>query len=81
MSLSGVEGALVVVRSAESGNISDARQSPLVTIDLRYTKVTDAGLEILAREKRYREIILSGSEVTRAGVEKLRKEIPEAYIA
>ena len=52
----------------------------LVTIDLRHTLVTDAGLETLAQNKNYAEIVLGSPGVTREGVEKLRESLPDAYI-
>jgi len=52
----------------------------LETLDLRGTKVTDAGLAHLAGLTALKELNLSRTQVTDAGVAKLQKALPNCSI-
>ena len=52
----------------------------LQTLGLCYAGNTDAGLEHLRRMKQLRSVVLYGTQVTAAGVAKLRQALPNCKI-
>jgi hypothetical protein len=49
-------------------------------LDLRFTKVTDDGVETLAKMKDLRSLLLTGSAMKKEGVAKLEKALPACIV-
>jgi hypothetical protein len=58
----------------------NARGKPIVSVDLRETKVTDRGLKHLAGLKQLRKLYLGATKVTDNGKADLKKALPKLEI-
>jgi hypothetical protein len=66
--------------AAALSNLSGHSGDPILNVNFVHTKLSDAGLAQLAAFPNLRRVDASGSRVTPAGIDKLKKAIPEVTV-